>query len=421
MKRPDDSENVLSALRELPPEVSVDQVKLMVAAFPLAVGITAWLASLIKFNLNSILMTTTGSIIVGTSAYLIQSAAPPVEPAHADMPEPVRVELVETAAPETLIEPAVVLTMPESKGPKLPEQRQEPEAMACMVVPKEEKDPAAIEPVPYEGAAPDPGAQPYPGAPPAEPAIPAEPLASLHTMDPAVVFTPSIVERSFDVKGFNGLALRSSLSVTVSQGEHAVIATGDPAMVERLKVSVEKGILNLDLGNAKRGADGGGCGALDITVRMPQVEKLEVLGSGSIRSGRFERADHLVLVLKGSGDVLVDGPEKANALSIEVSGSGDVFCGNVDVSGRTIIALAGSGDIRVTGRTESIDIGLIGSGDVDAGEFKASTAKVRITGSGDAEVNSASAVESIVTGSGRVNVSGSAGSERSRGVGNGVY
>ena len=415
MKGQDDSENVLSALRELPPEVSVDQVKHMVAAFPLAVGITAWLASLIKFNLNSILMTTTGSIIVGTSAYLIQTAAPPAEPAHADMPEPVLVEMVEAAVPETLIEPAVVLTMPENTGPKLPEPRQEPEAMACTVLPTEENGPAAMEPVPYEGA------EAYPGAAPMEPAPPAEPIASLNNMDPAVVFTPGIVERNFDVKGFSGLALRSSLSVNVSQGEYAVIATGDPAMVDRLKVSVEKGMLTLDLGNVKRGSDGVGCGALDITVRMPQVEKLEVLGSGTIRSGRFDNADHLVLVLKGSGDVLVDGPEKANALSIELSGSGDVFCGDVDVSGKTIIALAGSGDIRVTGRTESIDIGLIGSGDVDAGEFKASSAKVRITGSGDAEVNSTSAVESIVTGSGRVNVSGSAGSERSRGVGSRVY
>jgi len=413
MKRPDDSENVLTALRELPAEVSKEHVHRMVAAFPLAVGITAWLASLIKFNLNSILMTTTGSIIVGTSAYLIGTAAPTTEPVPVNLPEPARIEVVEPVA-ETLIEPAVVLTMPESKGPALPEPRQEPEAMACTVRPGDEMEPATMEPVTSEGDAD------FPEAPPAEPATPAEPLASLNNMDPAVVFTPGIVERNFDVKGFSGLALRSSLSVNVSQGEYAVIATGDPAMVERLKVSVEKGILNLDLDNAKRGSSSG-CGALDISVRMPEVEKLEVLGSGTIRSGRFASADHLVLVLKGSGDVLVDGPEKVNALSIEVSGSGDVFCGDVDVASRTIIALAGSGDIRVTGRTESIDIGLIGSGDVDAGEFKASSAKVRITGSGDAQVNSTSAVESIITGSGRVNTSGSAGSERSRGVGTRVY
>ncbi|MBL7956508.1 MAG: hypothetical protein JNM49_00990, partial [Flavobacteriales bacterium] len=61
-----DNDKALGLLRTLPAEVSLEQVGQMVIAFPLVGAATGWLAWS-KIHLNSIVMTTTGSLIVGGS------------------------------------------------------------------------------------------------------------------------------------------------------------------------------------------------------------------------------------------------------------------------------------------------------------------------------------------------------------------
>ncbi|MEO5585442.1 MAG: hypothetical protein ABIQ75_08310, partial [Flavobacteriales bacterium] len=68
MKAPEDNDQALALLRDLPVEVSLEQVAHMVAAFPLAAGATGWLASL-KTHLNTILIMTIGTLIIATATY----------------------------------------------------------------------------------------------------------------------------------------------------------------------------------------------------------------------------------------------------------------------------------------------------------------------------------------------------------------
>lgn len=421
MKGLDDDRTMLGALRELPAEVSVEQVDRMVAAFPLAVGITAWLVNAIKFNLNSVLMTTTGSIIVGTSAYLFHAGPPTAVPAALDLPEPTRMELVAPPVADTPVEPAVVLTIPGKKDPRPPQERKEPDAMACMVRTEAgttdgatDEEAAYI----YEGADAYPGATPYHGAQPATPAAPNEPWAHVDHGRPAVVFRPGPALKTFDLKDFDALAVHGPLNVELAPGPFSVSASGDQELLDHLKPTVRNGTLDLELSEGKDSRKDNMDGTLSITVRMPHVKALHVFGSGTLTSAAFERADRLSLSVMGSGDIIFEGIGEVTDLELSLKGSGDILCGHSTVQDATRVDIAGSGDVRVEGSSGTVDISIAGSGDVVAGGLKARKANVRIAGSGDVEVNSAEGVETSITGSGKVNDIGSAGNDRSRGVGN---
>ena len=68
MSGPDGTDKTFEVLRELPAEVTIEQVGRMVATFPLLGAAGSWFS---HFNLNSILMTSAGTIIIAASVYLL--------------------------------------------------------------------------------------------------------------------------------------------------------------------------------------------------------------------------------------------------------------------------------------------------------------------------------------------------------------
>lgn len=446
MKRPDEHENTLGALRELPPEVSLDQVQHMVAAFPIAVGLTAWLATA-KIHLNSIVMTTAGTLIVGTSAYFFSTAAP-TPSAERDIPS-VTIEMLDTPNPTVMLEePAVVLDLPRPKttapAPK-PEQGKE---IACTMLPGQ--DTTAL----YPGATLHPGAPPhsgvaaYPGAEPEEAVAPLEPLASIQP--PATAYRPHSNERTFDLRDFTGVVVASSMDVSVEIGEFSVVAAGDADMLERLDVRNEQGMLKIGFEHTRGSYRNKG--SIHLTVRMPRVDDLVVAGSGTINAQQLPRTNTLDLSVLGSGNILLDRADevedlnmmvegsggihmailgkservtlnvlgsggiylsavhKATDLGINMRGSGSVDLGMARVSGTSRIELTGSGNVQVGGETGRIEAQLEGSGDLNASNLKARNGgMVHVVGSGDAHVYSDGKLDLLAKGTGTIHTSGSAG------------
>lgn len=398
MKGPIDEAPVLKPLRELPAELSLDQVGLMVLAFPLAGAGAGWLAWC-KLHMNSIAMTTTGSIILAGGLYLASPSESAMPRAEAAMPETAPAELPIT---EPMVEEAaaVVLDLPKVNAP-----------------PAKEPEPTKAPPAPMKAE---------PIAPPLESESQEGGvvlLASLNTETavgfPAVVLTIDRNSRSYDLKGFTGVQLATSIDVTVSEGEFSVTAMGDQQALDRLRISVEKGLLKIDKEHEKWSKQN--CeGSVSVSIRMPLIDRFEVLGSGNLAVGEFKRAEELTLGLAGSGDMIVAAMGEARSLRMNITGSGDIVLGEVNVSGATTIRIAGSGDVRAAGRTGSLDIGISGSGNVSAGDLESGTCKVRISGSGDAIVNCSGEMDSSISGSGQVVQSGSGGA-RPRGVGTMSY
>lgn len=434
MNHPNPNKDTLAALRAVPTEVSLNQVEGMVAAFPLAMGAMAWLIHTLKFNLNSVLMTSSASILVGTTAYLF-STAPADLPAAAAIPAPAVV--LEMPAPEPVAEPAVVFERPE---PKKPEPKPEPKteaAVACTVV--GEQDSVTISVTTDQDMSVT--------------------ASTRQTPTPAPQARESFAgQRTFDLRGFTGVMVASSVDVTVEIGEFSVTATGDEDLIDRLNIQLDGTFLRVDFGETRGTYRKGG--SVQVQVRLPRVEDLIVAGSGSIHAERVVSGNGLDLTVLGSGNLFVTRAEDmrvvnilvegsgdialanlSNAkevtmevrgsgginlssvattevLKINLEGSGDVNCGMVNVSGTTTISLTGSGDVQVGGKTDRVEVHLIGSGDVNATNLQARNGgRVSVTGSGDAYVFSDGALDTSTEGTGKIHASGSAGKTRSRGVG----
>jgi len=399
MTRPEDNKDTLAALREVPTEVSLEQVSHMVAAFPLAVGAMAWLISTLKFNLNTILMTSSATLIVGTSAYILSTATPAETTKAMDMPTPAVVEMV-AELPEP--EPAVVFELPPAK-PNPPAPKKEPTpnedpSLACspfsFTLKDDEEETTVTVSVDKDFKV----------------------TASTSTIEADKRAPAQTGQRSFDLRGFTGVAIMGSANVLVEEGEFSVVADGDQDVLDRLELTTEGNMLKV--GFARSRGNITTRGRSDIRIRMPRVEELVIMGSGNISAGSFAKASDLKLMVMGSGGITFNGIKDAQELEVIVEGSGDVSCQQMNIRGKTSIIVQGSGDAQVGGSTDHIEVIVQGSGDVHATNLKAKNGgRVIVSGSGDAHVYSDGNLELITTGSGRVHTSGSAGQDRSRGVG----
>jgi hypothetical protein len=108
----------------------------------------------------------------------------------------------------------------------------------------------------------------------------------------------------------------------------------------------------------------------------------------------------------GSGDIFFKDGITTNSLKLRVAGSGDIL-GKVSV--KTLDSgVTGSGDIKVSGTADNSIVSVAGSGDFTAPSLTTSNTTVRVVGSGDARVNASSTISASVAGSGDIHYSGTA-------------
>ncbi len=375
MNRPDERDETFDLLRDLPVEVSVEQVSAFVATLTLAPTAAFWAS---KINLNTFLMTSAGASIIAGSIYLL-SPNDPGEPAqHQALPAaPALEEPMATPEPEPLA--AVPFTLP---------VKQDEVAAA--------KEPAPLRTDPLVPAPIAPAPSPLPQAPVAMAALP----------PPMGRFAVDGTSREFDLTGFDRVTLLGSAEVLVKQGPFSVKAEGDKDLLDQLVVSISGKTLSI-------GAPGSSCDRspmdqLVVHVQMPSLELVSLNGSGDVIIDDFRVDGPMGLVLRGSGDVAADGLKGVSHMTVELTGSGDVVSERTEVAGKTTITLLGSGDVRMSGRTETLEVTLRGSGDVVADALNANDCDVHVFGSGDVRVDCARSMRSETMGSGSVNNSGSA-------------
>ncbi|MFI5137879.1 MAG: head GIN domain-containing protein [Sphingobacteriales bacterium] len=121
--------------------------------------------------------------------------------------------------------------------------------------------------------------------------------------------------------------------------------------------------------------------------------------------------------ITGSGDVSFREGITTNSLKLRISGSGDMT-GKLAV--KTLeSSITGSGDMKLSGRAESSTVSLVGSGDFTARNLITVSSAVRVSGSGDAEINASEKVDAAVNGSGDIRYTGAAKNINSRKSGSG--
>jgi hypothetical protein len=202
---------------------------------------------------------------------------------------------------------------------------------------------------------------------------------------------------TFDLKGFDGVTLAGPDDVTIVQGTaFAVKAEGDARALEKLKLSVEDGML-------KVGREGGSSHDRGATVfvTMPALSRVSLTGPGDMKVDKMTgpkvkasitgpgglsiadiQADEADLDLTGSGDIVVAGHVKTARLS--ALGAGDLRADKLETETASL-KLVGSGDISVHAR-QSADVSILGSGDAHV----AGTSQCRISKMGSGEADCAS-------------------------------
>ena len=87
--------------------------------------------------------------------------------------------------------------------------------------------------------------------------------------------------------------------------------------------------------------------------------------------------------------------------ALEVSGSGDVVAEGIDTDNLGI-DIGGSGAVGISGRADSQEVSISGSGAYRAKDLQSEEAKIEVSGSGSAIVNASEALEAKVSGAGSV-------------------
>lgn len=124
------------------------------------------------------------------------------------------------------------------------------------------------------------------------------------------------------------------------------------------------------------------------------------------------------LQVNGGGKIISENSIASDNLTLGVSGSGSM---DLDIKGKTIrTELSGSGGVILKGYASYNDIVISGSGTLNAYNLELETAKIKVTGSGAAEINVTNSLEAAVLGSGSVKHKGNTKTVSKKAFGSGV-
>ncbi len=106
------------------------------------------------------------------------------------------------------------------------------------------------------------------------------------------------------------------------------------------------------------------------------------------------------LQVNGGGKIIAENSLASNNLIVSVSGNGSM---DLDIKGDIIKAeVSGSGKMAIRGYATSADVLVSGSGSVNAFDCPLEKSKVKVSGSGNVELNVTADIEVLVAGSGSV-------------------
>ncbi len=105
--------------------------------------------------------------------------------------------------------------------------------------------------------------------------------------------------------------------------------------------------------------------------------------------------------VSGSATVMTKSTFRTDKLSLQISGSGEIQFDDL-ISSALESKISGSGKIILTGQSDEFDAAVVGSGKIDAFGFEVKEFDGKISGSGECNVNVTSELGATIAGSGRI-------------------
>jgi len=202
-----------------------------------------------------------------------------------------------------------------------------------------------------------------------------------------------------EVSPFSKITLRISAKVYVVQGDkQSVKIVANPETLEEIITEVKDRTLNIRYPNNnifKRWDPG----KVEIFITVPEVDGLNVSGSGDIISEEIDTRI-LDLVVSGSGNISID-QLTAERVDAGISGSGNIHLKEGGVAEELKVRISGSGNVDARGfEAKNVDVQTSGSGSCSV--ISNGSIKARISGSGNVYYSGNPSIDSSVSGSGSV-------------------
>lgn len=195
----------------------------------------------------------------------------------------------------------------------------------------------------------------------------------------------SAAERGYSVTDFDRIRIEGPYKVTLVTGRSpGVRAFGSQAAVEALMVDLQGRTLIVRRNSQGWGGyPGQSAGSVELRVSTYGLRSAALNGVGSLNIDKV----------------------KGQALELSVAGSGLLKVGALEVD-RLTLGVTGSGRAEIAGKALAAQVGVRGTGVIDAGSLVATDAKIAIEGPGDVRIGALRTANVVAHGAGSVTVLG---------------
>jgi len=196
-------------------------------------------------------------------------------------------------------------------------------------------------------------------------------------------------KKTLELPEFQGIYVNSNYTVHLKQSnKQEVIVDALTEIYSVTEIKVENGILMINVERKPEAANKSIWAKIDdikvnpnmkLFISMKNITELQVNGGGKIVSDNSLAADYLVLGVAGDGSI------------------------DLDVKGKVIKTdISGAGNVTLKGYASTNEVLMGGSGSLNAFNLELETAKVKLSGSGNAELNVTNSLEASLLGSGSI-------------------
>ena len=214
-------------------------------------------------------------------------------------------------------------------------------------------------------------------------------LISLFLLSVASIAFSQVTKKTLELPEFKSIYVNSNYTVYLKQNnKQEVIVEAVTEVYELTNIVVDNGVLMINVERKPDSPNKSVWSKIDdikirptmkVYVSLKNVSELQVNGGGKIVSENSIASDYLTLSVSGSGGI------------------------ELDIKGNTVKTdMSGSGNINLKGYATSNQITDSGSGILNAFECELESAKIKVSGSGSAELNVTSALEAQILGSGSI-------------------
>ena len=178
-----------------------------------------------------------------------------------------------------------------------------------------------------------------------------------------------------ELSQFDTIEVLGPFEITLKKGNrHNITIVGESNIIPHIKFDVNRNKLVLHTHNNKR-LYSKTENPIQITLTAKELSKIYVVGSGKVSSSNSLFSKHLLLELIGSG--VMQFPVESKTVSTHITGSGHIY---------------------LKGRCKTIKGKIIGSGHLYSDELQSENSFLRLTGSGQANINCSNKLKAMIDG-----------------------